>query len=270
MSSNASWGLVQVATCPTNALIAGVGGLDGRMKSKQLVSSKGSKGNAQWSVMLGFAGDRKSAEEDDPALLSSPADPPKKLQLRKETLMSLGIKTSKPRGCLKQGGSGSGMRRANTLCSLRETEFTLLTGKTITRNVSITFNAEVRARKIPSCTNLAEEDKQELWYQPDEMKSMRSKSKDLIDAAAGQLSDQERQPTSEDLRGLERHMPENLSTRKNRKIKIWDAVLDTQESQRCTGKFDGEQIATMIRAMSNESLREARHRAQEDATAVGC
>jgi hypothetical protein len=191
--------------------------------------------------------------------------PPQKLKLRKETLMSLGIKT-KPKGCMKSTASG-GMRRATTLNSLRETEITLPTGKTIRRNISITFNEKVRSRRIPSSSSFTELDKQEMWFQKDEMKMMRWRSKDLVNEAA----DNPHKNSREDLRGLEGHLPENRKVLKNRQYQTWDTVLDTQMYQQEAGIHDDEQIATMIRVMSNISLREAQHRAQLDVNEVlGC
>jgi hypothetical protein len=216
------------------------------------------------SKLLGLACDVLT-EEDDPALSTPPqTSSPKKLQLRQETLMSLGIKT-KPKGCMKSTASG-GMRRATTLCSLRETEITLSTGETIKRNVSITFNEKVRAKSIPSANDFTDADKKEMWFQDDEMRVIRRSNKDLV--AMVEDTPPEKTDSMEELRGLERLLPGNRTTIKNRKMNTWDSVLDTQDSQRWTGKYDDEQIATMVRAMSNASMREAQRRAQHDATAV--
>ena len=50
-----------------------------------------------------------------------------------------------------------------------------------------------------------------------------------------------------------------------RKDGAWDAVLDAQDFQRHTGDYNDEQIASLVRNLSRESLAEAQSRAQRDA-----
>ena len=193
-------------------------------------------------------------------------------KLREETLRSLGIsapsrKTHLPlRSALKK--EGGGMNRALTMASIREVEVYLPNYKTIKRNTSINFKENVRVKKIPSSSSLVN-DKQELWYQDHEFKTIREKAKSMASMAEinGASAEVFVNKTGDSVRGLERYLDSKGRT-KNRqnKLHVWDAVLDEQEAQNnCGEDYDDERIAAACRSYSMNSLMEAQRRAQQDA-----
>jgi len=198
--------------------------------------------------------------DENPSLASS-VPRGQENQLSKETLMSLGIAEAKrkPKSCMKREGS---VPRAATLNNLTEVEVCLPSGKTIKRNNSVSFRGRVRVRKIPSSSSLADDPK-ELWYQGDEIEKIKRKTMTLI--AVAKNPDIRKKLN---YRGLEQYMPESRAKMKCRKNEAWDVVLETQDYQRGSGYFDEDQIAMIVRTLSQQSLVEAQQRAAIDAAYV--
>lgn len=191
-------------------------------------------------------------------------------KLRDETLRSLGIavpaRKQPLRSALKK--EGGGMSRNLTMACIREVEICLPNYKTIKRNTSINFKEQVKVRKIPSSSSLVD-DKKELWFQDDEMKTIRQKAKSMASMAEiNGASDEAYAKTGESIRGLERYLDDGRRTKTRRnKFQVWDAVLDEQEQQIMDGggEYDAERIARVCRSISMDSLHEAQRRAQQDA-----
>lgn len=206
-------------------------------------------------------------DEDAPADVSPSMDAnPKKsrkmngTRLRKETLMSLGIDMKKPkgelRGCMKKG---DGLKRAATLGNFREISATGPDGRPIKRNVSITFKETVEIKRVPSASSLAS-NPQELWFQDHEEREIRKTAKALVKI----VDESDVDPSLLDLHGLESHTRINKKISQARKYDAWDAVLDAQDIIRNQGgKYNDEEIASMIRTVSAQSLQEAQARARQ-------
>ena len=199
----------------------------------------------------------------------------KKVQLRQETLESLGISIQRrhnprghsPKGVLKKSGSAQALARSNTLTNLKRvpTEIELSNGRVLKRNTSVTFNERVRCKGVESASSLAEDPK-DLWFQDDEMASIRRNAK----SAVKEIQKGYGQPDSDAfcLRGLERHLPGAKEESRMRMEDTWDAVLGAQEVfLEHQGEYcDNDKIESLVRNISRQSLMEAQERAQLDAT----
>ena len=181
-------------------------------------------------------------------------------RLRKSTLMSLGIDMKKPtgelRGCMKKG---KGLQRAATLGNFREMSATGVNGAQIKRNVSITFKETVEIKRVPSASSLAS-NPQELWFQDHEEKEIRKTAKALVKI----VDESDVDPSLLDLHGLEGHTRMNKKISQARKYDCWDAVLDAQDIVRHQGgEYNDEEIASMVRTVSAQSLSDAQARARQ-------
>lgn len=181
-------------------------------------------------------------------------------RLRKETLMSLGIDMKKPkgelRGCMKKG---AGLQRATTLGNFREMTATGPDGRSIKRNVSITFKETVEIKRVPSVSSLAS-NPQELWFQDHEEREIRKTAKALVKI----VDESDVDPSLLDLHGLEGHTRINKKISQARKYNAWDAVLDAQDVIRTRGsEYNDEDIAAMLRTVSAQSLSDAQARARQ-------
>ncbi|KAG7353528.1 hypothetical protein IV203_002883 [Nitzschia inconspicua] len=181
-------------------------------------------------------------------------------RLRKETLMSLGIETKKPvgelRGCMKKG---DGLKRAATLGNFREISATGPDGRPIKRNVSITFKETVEIKRVPSASSLAG-NRQDLWFQDHEEREIRKTAKALVKI----VDESDVDPSLLDLHGLESHTRINKKISQARKYDAWDAVMDAQDIIRNQGgEYNDEEIASMVRAVSAQSLQDAQARARQ-------
>ena len=199
----------------------------------------------------------------------------KKLQLRQETLQSLGISIQRrhnapghsPKGVLKKSGSAQALARSNTLTNLKRvpTEIELSNGRVLKRNTSVTFNERVRCKGVQSASSLAEDPK-DLWFQDDEMANIRRSAKSAVKEMEKGFS----QPESDAfcLRGLERHLPGAKQESRMRMEDTWDAVLGAQEVylEHAGEICDNDKIESLVRNISRQSLKEAQERAQLDAT----
>lgn len=146
---------------------------------------------------------------------------------------------------------------------MREIEITLPGERKIKRMASITFNEQVEVKRVESSSNLVR-DKKELWFQQDEMKEIRDTSKRLVELLDKSIVD----PKLVDIRGLEEHRKEERQKSKERIYYGWDAVLDTQDDQRHSGEYCEEEIASMLRSVSRDSLHQAQRKAKKDAKDV--
>ena len=199
----------------------------------------------------------------------------KKVQLRQETLESLGISIQRrhnprghsPKGVLKKSGSAQALARSNTLTNLKRvpTEIELSNGRVLKRNTSVTFNERVRCKGVESASSLAEDPK-DLWFQDDEMASIRRNAK----SAVKEIEKGYAQPDTDAfcLRGLERHLPGAKEESRMRMEDTWDAVLGAQEVfLEHQGEYcDNDKIEILVRNISRQSLKEAQERAKLDAT----
>lgn len=181
-------------------------------------------------------------------------------RLRKSTLISLGIDMKKPkgelRGCMKKG---AGLQRAATLGNFREISAVGVNGAQIKRNVSITFKETVEIKRVPSASSLAT-NPQELWFQDHEEKEIRKTAKALVKI----VDESDVDPSLLDLHGLEGHTRVNKRISQARKYDCWDAVLDAQDIVRHKGgEYNDEEIASMIRTVSAQSLSDAQARARQ-------
>lgn len=298
-AKNASWGLASNAGGTTgsskrlNAFLLGSkygGGAGGLTKSKQT----GRLAAAVSTSALNNLATYQSYQRPAKSVLTSPVPegpenddegndqytaPRPKLQLRQETLQSLGISIQRkhnihgvaPRGVLKKSGSANALARANTLTNLKRvpTQIELSNGRVLKRNTSVTFNERVRCKRVASSSSLAEDPKQ-LWFQDNEMNKIRRNAKKIVqEAAQEELENGSVRPESDvfSLRGLERHLPAAKEESRNRKEDTWDVVLEAQEVYlEHTGDYcDSEKIESLTRNISMQSLKEAQERAQQDA-----
>jgi hypothetical protein len=218
-----------------------------------------------------------SEDNEIPTPLSPLGQP--KLQLRKETLQSLGISVQRrhndprisPKGVLKKSGSAKSLARSNTLTNLKRvpTEIELSNGRVLKRDTSVTFNERVRCKGVQTASALAADPK-DLWFQDDEMSALRRNLKKIIKQAAVETEQgMEKQEESDAfcLRGLERHLPGAKEESRMRMEDTWDAVLGAQDVYlEHTGEYcDNEKIESLVRSISRQSLKEAQDRAQRDA-----
>ena len=174
--------------------------------------------------------------------------------------MSLGIDMKKPagelRGCMKKG---EGLKRASTLGNIREISVTGPDGRPIKRNASITFKETVEIKRVPSISSLAS-NPSELWFQDHEEREIRKTAKALVKI----VDESDVDPSLLDLHGLEGHTRIQKKISQARKYDAWDAVLEAQDIVRHSGsKYNDEDIASMVRSVSAQSLLEAQARARQ-------
>jgi hypothetical protein len=142
-------------------------------------------------------------------------------------------------------------------------EITLPSRETVKKENFIKFNELVEVKRVPSSTDLGTA-KKDLWFQKDEMNQIRNESKRLVDLLDESVVD----PKHVDIRGLEEHRKAERKKSKERIYGGWDAVLDAQDDQRYTGNYNMEEIASLSRKVSMNSLLEAQRKAQKDAKDV--
>jgi hypothetical protein len=154
---------------------------------------------------------------------------------------------------------GAGLQRAATLGNFREISATGVNGCQIRRNVSIKFKETVEIKRVPSASSLAS-NPQELWFQDHEEKEIRKTAKALVKI----VDESDVDPSLLDLHGLEGHTRINKRISQARKYDCWDAVLDAQDIIRHQGGvYNDEEIASMVRTVSAQSLSEAQARARQ-------
>lgn len=236
-----------------------------------VASTRGSTGSFRPSKAKMMA----SADAGKNATFDKRKEPRRKL--RKETTETLGLNTpstsskvdpisssfkglskTPSKSCLKSSGSSSNLRRAVSMM-----EITLPSRETVKKENFIKFNELVEVKRVPSSTDLGTA-KKDLWFQKDEMNQIRNESKRLVDLLDESVVD----PKHVDIRGLEEHRKAERKKSKERIYGGWDAVLDAQDDQRYTGNYNMEEIASLSRKVSMNSLLEAQRKAQKDAKDV--
>lgn len=136
----------------------------------------------------------------------------------------------------------------------------------------MTFNERVRCKGIHTAASLTE-NKQELWFQEDEMDKIRRSLKKTVKMVererheGNDLVRQESDTTTFSLRGLEQHLPAARHETKMRVEDTWDAILGAQDGfLEHAGEYcDNDKIEFLVRSISRQSLEEAQERARQDA-----
>jgi hypothetical protein len=171
--------------------------------------------------------------------------------------------TTPRRSSMKQGCGGP---RRSSIQFSGEVEV-MLPGKnkSARRRTSITFDGNVKVKKVTSVHDLTEEP-ESLWFQDEEYNRMKEKSFSLVDKVeqCGGLGHGRKYCT----RGLENLMSDAHEEVQNTKYDGWDSVLNEQNLQRKQGTYDDEYMAKVYKFATFKNQKDAANRARQDAQEI--
>jgi hypothetical protein len=127
------------------------------------------------------------------------------------------------------------------------------------RRRSIQFAQVDEVQEVEPMKNLTHEP-ENLWYQPDEIRSIQAKNRQLVEKKQNGCETLTRKLCT---RGLESSFTPGKRSMKQRKI--WESIKDLQAFQRKRGIYDDEIISRVYQRSSADDMREAAQRALEDA-----
>ena len=110
------------------------------------------------------------------------------------------------------------------------------------RHHIVQFTAFDDIVEIPHVNDMEDDEINDVWFSPEEMQAIRNKCKQLVTKM------NETNKITE--RGLECHTADNLKQRTERKNQVYEAVLETQYTQRLQGIEDAEEIARLCMQFS--------------------
>jgi hypothetical protein len=133
----------------------------------------------------------------------------------------------------------------------------------VRRRTSITFKDTVRVKNVVPVSQLTDEP-EALWFQDEEYKRIRQKSRDLVNRVDNEVPGENKYC----VRGLEKFMRKNKDGVMQQKYDVWDSVLNEQHLQRHHGTFDDDYMGNICKFSTVKSQREAVGRAQQDAAEI--
>ena len=125
------------------------------------------------------------------------------------------------------------------------------------RRHSISFQDEVKVTEVVPLSTLANS-KGDLWLQGEDYYNIVNKVHAIVDRTVNG------QGPKYCVRGLE-HL---IQPQDAPKSEAWDAVLDEQQFQQTTGRYDDERLSRKYRSSSIQSRMDAKIRAQKDENEV--
>ena len=132
----------------------------------------------------------------------------------------------------------------------------------VKRRTSITFDDEVRVKKVQPVASLTN-NPEKLWFQDEEFENIKEKVFTIVDLVeSGELPpDKERKLC---MRGLESLLEKNRQNKEELRYQAWDSVLDEQDHQMHNGTFNEKSMADQYKLTAMQSRIEAQKRAKQD------
>lgn len=157
-----------------------------------------------------------------------------------------------------------GAPRRNSITAKGEIEVTLRKGspssQRLKRVTSLSFHDVAQVVTIEPAQTLG--NKNELWFQQEEMKQIRKKAATLVLKTRGDSSGRLSDGRKYCVRGLEKMIdPESCLMKRNM---AWDAVLQEQYLQEKEGVFGEDHMANLYKFSALRSQRDAVRRAEDD------
>ena len=130
------------------------------------------------------------------------------------------------------------------------------------RRRSIQFAQVDEVQEVEPMKNLTRKP-ENLWYQPDEIRSIQNKNKQIIEKKLKNESCETTSTRKLCTRGLESSFCPGKRYKKQ--LRIWESIKGLQNFQKTRGIYDDEIISEIYRRSSEDDMREAAQRALEDA-----